>query len=331
VLVLFILSRLIYFDHLAGGVREIITNIALILVAFIAIGWRMAMDWLSDMRYPYTVTKRIMFIVITTVLLHFIFYLWLPSFYLNLYHDFRGTILNLVSNQAVTTVVIQIILVYFDLFFCCWNSSKKKIEDEDKPYACQKLLHQKMEYPPFPFSFKMIVLYKFWSLITFFAFHIPMVLVFILLALVFLYVKDKFNIYFHYKAEIINCRVQFKFLKIYTNFFTIYMYLIFVHTQRTTIEIVVGAIVTILTVIAQLLFFRYHKKALEDDEELSVQMLNELNPTCTSHYKEKYLSFIESIRSESLDREIENYILSYSLLDSQMEEEILKAEGDSKQ
>ena len=87
------------------------------------------MDRLSDMRYPYTTSKRIMFIVITTVMLHFIFYLWIPSTYLNFYHDYRGEILNLVSNQAVTTVIVQMLLASFDLFYCCWNSAKKKVED----------------------------------------------------------------------------------------------------------------------------------------------------------------------------------------------------------
>lgn len=87
------------------------------------------MDRLSDMRFPITYSERIMFIVITTVMLHFIFYLWIPSTYINFYHDYRGKILNLISNQAVTTAVVQIILVSFDMFFCCWNSNKKKVED----------------------------------------------------------------------------------------------------------------------------------------------------------------------------------------------------------
>lgn len=69
-------------------------------------------------------------------------------------------------------------------------------------------------------------------MITFFAFHIPMVLFLILIFLAYNYVKDKYNVYFHYRVEIINNDVQFKFLKVYTNLFTISMYLIFVHTQR---------------------------------------------------------------------------------------------------
>lgn len=88
------------------------------------------MDKLADMRNPITVTSRTMSIVITTVMLHFIFYLWMPSLYLSIYREDRGSVLNLMSNQAIATVVVQIILTSMDLFFCCWNSRKKKVEDE---------------------------------------------------------------------------------------------------------------------------------------------------------------------------------------------------------
>jgi hypothetical protein len=104
------------------------------------------------------------------------------------------------SNQAFSSVLVQIIFTYYDLFYCCWNRSKKQIEDEGKPYACQKILHQHMQYPRFPIEFKMIILFKFWSLMTFFAFHIPMVLFLILIALTFHYIKDKYNLYFHYRS-----------------------------------------------------------------------------------------------------------------------------------
>lgn len=126
-LILFVLSRIIYFDKLSGPLRAVIQNFVLIIVVVIAIGFRLLMDKLADMRFPCTYTSRTMSIVITTVMLHFIFYLWLPSAYLNLYHDIRGSVLNLLSNQAITTVVVQIILTGIDLFFCCWNSNKSKV------------------------------------------------------------------------------------------------------------------------------------------------------------------------------------------------------------
>ena len=147
-----------------------------------------------------------------------------------------------------------------------------------------------MEYPMFPFAFKMIVLYKFWSLITFFAYHIPLVLGAILVALVFLYVKDKYNLYFHYQINIIRNRVQYRFLKIYTSVFTIYMYIIFIHTQKTNIEWIVGGIVTALAIVLQLLFFREHKGKIVDDEEedQKVRLLSDINAADASLYKQRY-------------------------------------------
>lgn len=82
-----------------------------------------------------------MFIVITTVLFHFLFYLFVPSLYLRLDHNLRGAVLNLISNQSITFIIVQIILAGFDLMYCCWNRSRNKIEDEDHPIGCQKLLH----------------------------------------------------------------------------------------------------------------------------------------------------------------------------------------------
>jgi hypothetical protein len=56
-----------------------------------------------------------------------------------------------------------------------------------------------IQYPRFPIEFKLIVLFKFWSLTTFFSFHTPIVLLFMLLTLVFHYVKDKKNLYTHFR------------------------------------------------------------------------------------------------------------------------------------
>jgi hypothetical protein len=130
VLILLGLSRIIYFDKSSGIVKTLLQNVVLFIVVFIAIWFRMMMDKLADMRNPITVTSRTMSIVITTVMLHFIFYLWMPSLYLSIYREDRGSVLNLMSNQAIATVVVQIILTSMDLFFCCWNSRKKKVEDE---------------------------------------------------------------------------------------------------------------------------------------------------------------------------------------------------------
>ena len=72
------------------------------------------------MRFPNTYSARAMFIVITTVLFHFIFYLVAPSIYLK-FSDKSGPIMTLISNQAINFMIVQIIMAGFDLMFCCWN------------------------------------------------------------------------------------------------------------------------------------------------------------------------------------------------------------------
>ena len=70
-----------------------------------------------------------MFIVVTTVLFHFIFYLFIPSIYLRMHTDLRGQVLNLISNQSITFIVVQVTLAGFDLMYCCWNKKKARVEN----------------------------------------------------------------------------------------------------------------------------------------------------------------------------------------------------------
>jgi len=90
---------------------------------------------------------------------------------------------------------------------------------------------------------------------TFFGFQIPMVLFLILIGLTYHYIKDKYNLYFHYRSsEVIDNKVQFNFLKIYTNIFTIYMYIILVHTQKNLLEYIIGAAITAIALFFQVFY-----------------------------------------------------------------------------
>ncbi len=54
--------------------------------------------------------------------------------------------------------------------------------------------------------------------------------------------------------EIIDNKVQFQFLKIYTTFFSLYGFLIFVLTQRLEIEFWLAAGFTLVMIIIQLFY-----------------------------------------------------------------------------
>ncbi len=102
------------------------------------------MNKLSEMRFPNTYASRALFIVATTVLFHFIFYLFVPSSYLYLNNGLRGGILSLISNQSINFIIVQVTLAGFDLMYCCWNKRKAQTENPDKPVGCQRILHEKM-------------------------------------------------------------------------------------------------------------------------------------------------------------------------------------------
>lgn len=73
---------IIYGRDLGEPLQTIVTNIILLFLVAVALTFRGWMNKLSEMRFPDTYTHRTMFIVITTVLFHFIFYLLIPSLYL---------------------------------------------------------------------------------------------------------------------------------------------------------------------------------------------------------------------------------------------------------
>lgn len=106
----------------------------------------------------------------------------------------------------------------------------------------------------------MIVLFKFWSLMTFFSFHTPIVLMVILAVLIFHYVKDKKNLYQHFRMEVINNQLQLNFLRFYTNVFVAFMFVIFIATQHETIEYVIASIVVTGFVLFQNIYFRRNAK-----------------------------------------------------------------------
>ena len=129
ILILAVLVLIFHFllDVLYKGTKmeepyhSIVQNVILIFLVALALTFRSWMDRLSEMRFPNTYTRRAMFIVITTVLFHFIFYLFIPSSYLRFNEEERGNILNLMSNQALTFIMVQVLLSAFDLMYCCWN------------------------------------------------------------------------------------------------------------------------------------------------------------------------------------------------------------------
>lgn len=182
---------------------------------------------------PNNQTSRTMFIVLTTVLFHFIYYIIIPTFYLRFVGKVdKNRTLFIITNQSFNFLLVQFILAGVDIVFCSWNKRLKKVEDQSKPVGCQKILHSQIQFPRFPIEFKLIILFKTFSFIILFAFESPFIMFLCFALLVFLYFADKRAVYQHYRMQIIDNGVQFRFLKIYSVFFSLYTFLIYSITQH---------------------------------------------------------------------------------------------------
>jgi hypothetical protein len=81
-LLLFFSFKVMYSDQIVEPLTSIITFVTLLVMTIMALVFRFLMDYLSDLRYPNTYTQRTMYIIVTTVLFHFIYYLFIPTIYL---------------------------------------------------------------------------------------------------------------------------------------------------------------------------------------------------------------------------------------------------------
>ena len=90
VAILYVISFLVYLRDDEMYWNVVIQNIVLFTVSMVILYFRELMYVLAEYRYPYTYSSRAMFVIITSTLLHFIFYVWLPSIYVRLFMDIRG-------------------------------------------------------------------------------------------------------------------------------------------------------------------------------------------------------------------------------------------------
>lgn len=87
----------------------------------------------------------------------------------------------------------------------------------------------------------------------------------IFVVLIYLYIKDKMNIYYHYRMETIDNEVEFNFLKIYSNVFSVYLFITFIVTQYNEYEMIIGGAATVIAILVQTFYFR----KLRDNEPSS--------------------------------------------------------------
>lgn len=103
--------------------------------------------------------------------------------------------------------------------------------------------------------------------------------------------------------EIIDYHVQRRFLTIYTHFFLIYMCLIFVLTQRLTIEMPLALALALLALILQIVYSMQDKK---DQNVPDAFTINDLG--AHKSYNELYEEYLKSLDSSRLDSMVDNML-----------------------
>lgn len=132
-------------------VKQIWTTFLALVVVALALIFRQIMNFLSELRHPNTQTSKTMFIVCTTVIYHFIYFLIAPTiFFLLAKKEEKSLQLHSISYQALNFVIVQLILAGFDIFYCCWASNSTKLLNNPDSGLCQKQLHDKVTAPRFP-------------------------------------------------------------------------------------------------------------------------------------------------------------------------------------
>lgn len=109
--------------------------------------------------------------------------------------------------QVLFFLLIQFLLSAFDVFFCMWNRRRARILREGVVSVWQRKLHTIMEYPSFPLELKLMLLFKSWTFVLFYAFEVPYILGLVFILFLYLYLSDKHSLYTHYRREPVSSRV----------------------------------------------------------------------------------------------------------------------------
>lgn len=115
------------------------------------------------------------------------------------------------------------------------------------------------------------------------------------------------NLYNHYRMEIIDNKVEFNFLRIYANIFTIYLYETFIFTQHNEYEISIAAFVTLAVIIFQTVYFRKLENDKPDDDNDSLVALT-LDDVENVSFNNQYERFLNMARSDLVDSQIKEFL-----------------------
>lgn len=103
----------------------------------------------------------------------------------------------------------------------------------------------------------------------------------------YLYVSDKHSVYTHYRPEHVGSRIQYTFLKIYSNFFTAYLCFFYCWGQHEKYELAVGVAVSALFILYQV----FHKKGQKVVSDGDITALEEQEGS----YRQAYETYLKTL------------------------------------
>jgi hypothetical protein len=145
--------------------------------------------------------------------------------------------LYVISEQARTYIVLQLILCIIDISYQLWKSKKFRcLSDQRIGFKYnQQMLHKMVEYKDFPLEGRLQTMFRIWSLAMFYSFYLPYIMFYMFFALVILYVLEKHNFYVHYTLRrSISLKLQKTFLVYYVNFFCVFQCFCYCWSSRSS-------------------------------------------------------------------------------------------------
>ena len=105
-------------------------------------------------------------------------------------NDINPTVkLYVISQQARTFILVQLIIVIVDIPFRMWKNKKvRSLSDQRYAFRSnQKMLHKMVESRDYPLEIRLQVLFRIWSLGLFYCFYLPYIIFYIMLALLIIF------------------------------------------------------------------------------------------------------------------------------------------------
>jgi uncharacterized membrane protein YagU involved in acid resistance len=129
-------------NPLIGFIWNVVSATALFILDMI---YKRTVDALTEQRRPNTYLSRSVFVVLTTVLFHLLFYLYLPGVYYAISSEkfTSSLILKTLFFQVTIFVIFSVVIATLDLrYFIFKRRMNKHLSNTETAYKyCQKQLH----------------------------------------------------------------------------------------------------------------------------------------------------------------------------------------------